>query len=71
MENTTPHLTGELNAAVRSAATRQGVSEAEVIRQSIHQMVGVSQPGPSGGLSSSGQSIARRANELLAGFGER
>ncbi len=65
------YLTEELKAAVRSAAARQGVSEAEVIRQSIRQVVGASRPRPRGGLFSSGQPIARQADELLAGFGER
>jgi hypothetical protein len=71
VEKTTLYLTEELKAAVRSAAARQGVSEAEVIRQSIRQVVGASRPRPRGGLFSSGQPIARQADELLAGFGER
>ena len=71
MEKTTLYLTDELKAAVKSAAARQGVSEAEVIRQSIRQVVGSSRPRPRGGLFSSGEPIARRTEELLVGFGER
>lgn len=71
MEKTTLYLPDELKLAVKRAAAQQGVSEAEIIRQSIRHMVGNARPRPRGGLFSSGQPIARRANELLAGFGER
>lgn len=71
VEKTTLYLTEELKAAVRIAAARQGVSEAEVIRSSIRQVVGASRPRPRGGLFSGGHPIARRAEELLDGFGER
>ncbi|MDA8392157.1 MAG: ribbon-helix-helix protein, CopG family [Actinomycetota bacterium] len=71
MEKTTLYLPEDLKAAIRRAAAQQGVSEAEVVRQSIRQVVGVSRPHPRGGLFSSGRPIARQADELLAGFGER
>ena len=47
------------------------ISEAEVIRQSIRQVVGAERLRPRGGLFSSGHPIARRTDELLSGFGER
>lgn len=71
MEKTTLYLPDDLKAAVKRSAAQQGLSEAEVIRRSIRQVVGDANPRPRGGLFSSGQPIARRANELLAGFGER
>ncbi|MHB1501029.1 MAG: ribbon-helix-helix domain-containing protein [Candidatus Dormibacteria bacterium] len=71
MEKTTLYLPEDLKVAIKRAAAQQGVSEAEVIRESIRQVVGASRPRPQGGLFSSGQPIARQADELLAGFGER
>ncbi|MHB8341710.1 MAG: ribbon-helix-helix domain-containing protein [Mycobacteriales bacterium] len=70
MEKTTLYLPGDLKAAIKRTAADQGVSEAEVIRRSIRQVVGHSRPRPRGALFSSGEPIARRADELLAGFGE-
>ncbi|MGH3096348.1 MAG: CopG family transcriptional regulator [Streptosporangiales bacterium] len=71
MEKTTLYLPDDLKNAIKRAAARQGVSEAEVIRQSIRQVVGDVRPRPHGALFSSGQPVARQADELLAGFGER
>lgn len=71
MEKTTVYLPDDLKAAVRRAAAQADVSEAEIIRQSIRQMVGEVRSRPRGRLFSSGQPIARHADELLAGFGER
>lgn len=71
MEKTTVYLPDDLKAAVKRAAARRQVSEAEVIRQSIRQAVGDVRPRPRGGLFSSGQPIARHADEWLAGFGDR
>jgi hypothetical protein len=71
VEKTTLYLPDDLKAAIKRAASQQGVSEAEVIRQSIRQTVGNVRPRPRGGLFSSDQPIARRTDELLAGFGER
>lgn len=71
MEKTTLYLPDDLKTAVKRAATQQGMSEAEVIRQSIRYVVGDARPRPRGGLFSSGQPIARQADKLLAGFGER
>lgn len=71
MEKTTLYLPDDLKVAIKRAAAQQGVSEAEIIRQSIRQSVGDSRPRPRGGLFSGAQSIARDADELLDGFGER
>lgn len=71
MEKTTVYLPEDLKAAIKRAAVQQGVSEAEVIRWSVRQAVGSGRPRPRGGLFASGQPIARRADELLTGFGER
>lgn len=70
MIKTTVCLPEDLKAAVTRVAAQQGISEAEVIRRSIRQVVGHVRPRPLGGLFSSDQPIGRRA-ELLAGFGER
>ena len=71
MDKTTVYLPPELRAAVRRAARRRGVSEAEVIRGSIQSAVGDERPRPHGGLFASGAPIAREADDHLAGFGER
>ena len=71
MEKTTIYLPDDLKSAVKRAAAQLHISEAEVIRQSVRQAVGAARPRPRGGLFSSGQPIARRAEELLSGFGER
>lgn len=71
MEKTTLYLPDDLRSAVKSAAAQQGVSEAEIIRQSIRRAVGDSRPRPRGGLFRGGQSIARHADEALVGFGDR
>ncbi len=71
MEKTTLYLPDDLKAAVKTAAARQEVSEAEVIRRAIRDAVGDVRPRPQGALFSSGRPIARRVDELLAGFGER
>lgn len=71
MEKTTIYLPDDLKVAVKRAAAHSGVSEAEIIRDSVRQTVGAPQPGPRGGLFSSGHPIARHADELLSGFGER
>lgn len=65
---TTVYLTDELKAAIEREATRRGVSEAEVIRHAIAALV--TRPAPRFGIVD-GEPIADRADELLAGFGER
>lgn len=71
MEKTTLYLPEDLKAAIKRTAAQQGISEAEVIRRSVRQAVGDVRPRPRGGLFASGKPIARQADELLAGFGER
>jgi hypothetical protein len=71
VEKTTVYLPRDLKAAVKEAAAARGVSEAEVIRESIRASVGRVRPRPRGALFASGRPIARQADELLAGFGER
>lgn len=71
MEKTTLYLPAELKAAIKHAANERGISEAEVIRDSLRSTVGRKRPRPRGGLFSSGAPIARQADEYLAGFGER
>lgn len=65
------YLPEDLKAAVKRAASRGQVSEAEVIRRSIRHMLGESRPRPRGELFRNGQPIARRVDDLLSGFGER
>ena len=71
MKKTTLYLPEGLKTAIKRAAAQRGVSEAEVIRQSIRETVGSVRPRPRGGLFASGQPIAREADELLDGIGER
>ncbi len=71
MDKTTVYLPAELKAAIKRAARRRGVSEAEVIRDSIRVAVGNERQRPRGGLFASGAPIAREADDHLAGFGER
>ena len=71
MNKTTIYLPAELQSAVKQAARRRGVSEAEVIRDSIRSAVGAERPRPHGGLFASGAPIAREADDHLSGFGDR
>ncbi len=71
VNKTTVYLPAELQEAVRLEARRRGVSEAEVIRESIREAVGQQRPRPHGGLFASGAPIARSADRYLRGFGER
>lgn len=71
MDKTTVYLTVELKTAVKRVARQRGISEAEVIRNSIRAAVGSVRPRPRGGLFASGDPIAREADDHLTGFGER
>lgn len=71
MEKTTVYLPADLKAEVKRVAELRKTSEAEVIRASIRVAVSQERPRPRGGLFSSGEPIADRVDELLAGFGER
>ena len=70
MNKTTIYLPPDLQKAVKRAAQRRGVSEAEVIRDSIRTAVSGDRPRPKGGLFSSGAPVAREADDHLGGFGE-
>lgn len=65
------YLPADLKAAVKHAARRRGISEAEVIRDSIREAVNRPGTRPRGGLYSGPEPIARRVDDLLDGFGER
>lgn len=72
MEKTTVYLPVELKTALRRVALRRGVSEAEIIRESLRQAVAdEDRPRPRGGLFASDATIARAVDEHLRGFGER
>jgi Ribbon-helix-helix protein, copG family len=71
VDKTTVYLPSDLKAAVKRVAHQRGVSEADVIRESIRAGVGGTKPRPRGALYSSAEPIARRVDELLDGFGER
>jgi hypothetical protein len=71
VEKTTLYLPEDLKVAVKRAAAERNVSEAEIIRESVRVAVGGARPRPRGGLYASGQPIARDAEELLVGFGDR
>jgi plasmid stability protein len=70
MNKTTVYLPDDLKAAVRRAAADRGVSEAEVIRESVRAGVGTARPRPRGGLFSSDDLISERVDDLLEGFGD-
>jgi len=70
MEKTTVYLPEDLRAAVKRAAKQRGVSEAEIIRDSIRMGVGGDKPRPRGALYSGREQIANRVDELMDGFGE-
>lgn len=71
VEKTTVYLSLELKTAIKRVARERGLSEAEVIRDSIRRAVGADRPRPRGALFASGTTIAREADDHLAGFGER
>ena len=71
MEKTTVYLPADLKEELRRAAQRRGVSEAEVIRESIRASVTEDRPRPRGALFAGGESVSSRVDELLDGFGDR
>ena len=71
MDKTTIYLPADLKSAIKRAARRRGVSEAEVVRDSIRAAIGGERPHPRGGLFASGAPIARQDEEHLNGFGKR
>ena len=71
VNKTTIYIPTDLKSAIKRVARRRGVSEAEVIRESIRSAIGGDRPRPRGGLFASGAPIARNADDHLQGFGER
>jgi len=72
MRKTTLYLPDDLKAALERTAAAEEISEAELIRDAIRSRV--TSPRPRVPLTGSGLSrpdVAERADELLAGFGER
>jgi hypothetical protein len=70
MKRTTIYLPDDLKAAVAGEAERSGRTEAEVIRAAVAAAVTPARPRPRPALYS-GEPIADRVDDLLAGFGER
>jgi hypothetical protein len=71
VQKTTLYPPEDLKAAVKRAASERRVSEAEITRESIRTSIGGVRQRPRGALYASGKPIARQAEEMLAGFGER
>ncbi|HEX9326405.1 MAG TPA: CopG family transcriptional regulator [Reyranella sp.] len=73
MEKTTIYLPNELKQALRRASKATGRSEADLIREGIGTVVGTHRIAESRlPLFESGKpDLAERADEHLAGFGER
>lgn len=70
MDKTTIYLPADLKSAIKLVARRRGVSEAEVVRDSIRSAIGAERPRARGGLFASGAPIARQDEEHLKGFGK-
>lgn len=68
MKKTTLYLPDDLKEAVERRARQLGRSEADVLREAI--AAAVQRPAPRAGVFTS-EPLAERADELLAGFGER
>ncbi len=68
---TTVYLPDDLHVAIKRAAAQRGISEAEVIRDSLRTTVTVERPRPRGGLFASDEVTSDRVDELLADFGAR
>jgi hypothetical protein len=68
MRKTTLYLPDELKTALEREASLRGLSEAELIRTAL--VAAVRRPRPRAGLFRA-EPFAERAQELLAGFGER
>jgi hypothetical protein len=72
MHKTTVYLTPELRESLRRAAEERRVSEAELVRRGIALVTADAAPEPTLPLFASGDAtLAERADELLAGFGDR
>jgi hypothetical protein len=69
MRRTTVYLPDDLKEALTLQARQRGIAEAELIREAI--AAAVHRPSPAAGLFASESPLAGRADELLAGFGDR
>lgn len=70
MVKTTLYLPDDLKRAIELEASRQGSSEADVIRTTLRDGLARARRRPCGALFTGSEPIAERADELLAGFGE-
>jgi hypothetical protein len=72
MRKTTLYLPDDLKRTLERVAKARSCSEADVVREAIGRLAREEQVRPSLPLFESGQpDLAERADELLAGFGER
>ena len=71
MDKTTVYLPLELKSAMRRVALRRGISEAELIRESIRREIQADRPPARGGLFAGSSPIAPDVDANLRGFGER
>jgi len=69
---TTIYLPDDLKRGIELEAARREVSEAEVIREAVRQLIGeLPRPKPRGGIFSGGLIDSARVDDYLAGFGEQ
>lgn len=72
MKKTTLYLPDELKRAVSRVAKARACSEADVVREALRALTKQEPARPTLPLFKSGKAdLARRVDELLAGFGER
>ena len=72
MHRTTIYLPEALKAALARAAREDGCTEAELIREGVERLLRARHAEPNLPLFASGvPDLAERADEMLAGFGER
>jgi hypothetical protein len=73
MQKTTIYVPRELKAALARAAAARGCSEAELVREALHDLAARSSP-PAPRLplfTSNKPRLAERVDQALEGFGER
>ena len=70
MEKTTVYLPADLKMALKDAASRRGIAEAEIIRESIRAAIATARPRPTAAILDDTEPMAERVDELLAGFGD-
>jgi predicted transcriptional regulator len=68
---TTVYLPEELKRALEAEAAERRVSEADLIREAVRQVVGEPvRELPPGGVFRGGADVARNADKFLEGFGQ-